>query len=289
MACLLGRCYSVLGRIARATRTRGRVSLAHRLVRHPASLVYRDALGFTRQTDLDDVLDACWFLGIDWCLLPEAVLERIPAGTTAVDAGANIGIVTSQLCRAVGASGKVHAVEPVPANVRRLRALKRDNDLGELTIWECALSDADGSAVLRTQSTGTSAYASLTASWITGGTLSVPTRVLDELVPSDTRVGFLKLDVEGAESLVLDGAERIMTRDRPLVFCEFNDIVLRDAGSSSEELLGKFEDLGYTATAEYQQGKGISDLMLAPGKTARVPPGRGGRQEVPSAPPAGSA
>jgi FkbM family methyltransferase len=264
MARLLDRGYSLLGRLARATRTRGRVSLAHLLVRYPASLVYRDTLGLTRHTNLDDILDACWFLGVDWCLLPQAVVERIPAGTTAIDAGANIGIVTSQLCQAVGASGNVHAIEPLPANVRRLRELKQDNNLDQLTIWECALSDEGGSAVLRTQSTGTSAYASLTASWNTGAALSVPTRVLDELVPSDTRVGFIKLDVEGAESLALDGAERIMTSDRPLVFCEFNDIVLRDAGSSSEELLSKFEGLGYAPVVEHQQGDGIRDLLLTP-------------------------
>jgi FkbM family methyltransferase len=188
-----------------------------------------------------------------------------PGGTTAIDAGANIGIVTSQLCRAVGARGTVHAIEPLPANADRLRELKRDNDLDQLTIWECALSDKDGSAILKTQSaTGTSAYASLTASWNTAGTVSVATRALDDLVPHNTRVGFVKLDVEGAESLVLDGATRIMTSDRPLVFCEFNDIVLRDAGSSASELLGKFEGLGYASAAEYPQGDGITDFLLVP-------------------------
>lgn len=257
--------YSLLGRLARASQIRGRISLAGLLVRHPASLTYRDTLGFTRRTSLDERLDACWFLGVDWCLLPQSVVERVPVGTTAIDAGANIGIVTSQLCRAVGARGTVYAVEPLPANAARLRELKRDNELDQLTIWECALSNEDGSAILRTQgATGTSAYASLTASWNTAGTVSVATRVLDDLVPHDKRVGFVKLDVEGAESLLLDGASRIMTSDRPVVFCEFNDIVLRDAGSSASELLTKFADLGYAPAAEYPQGEGISDFLLVP-------------------------
>src|SRR5271165_7056269 len=121
--------YKLLGRLARASRTRGRVSLAHVLVRYPASLTYKDTLGFTRRTNLDDILDACWFLGVNWCLLPQEVVDRIPSGTTAVDAGANIGIVTAQLCRAVGRQGTVHAFEPLPANVHRLRDLKSDNDL----------------------------------------------------------------------------------------------------------------------------------------------------------------
>lgn len=265
MARLLDHAYNLLGRLARSSRTRGRASLAGLLVRYPRSLTYRDTLGFTRRTNLDERLDACWFLGIDWCLLPQAVVERIPAGTTVIDAGANIGIVTSQLCRAVGPRGMVHAIEPLPANVELLRELKHDNHLEQLTVWDCAVSDKDGEATLRTQSaTGTSAYASLTASWNNAGTLSVPTRALDNLVPSDTPVGFIKLDVEGAESLALDGAERILTKDRPLVFCEFNDIVLRDASSSSDELLRKFEDLGYSPGAEFQQGDGIKDVLLIP-------------------------
>lgn len=257
--------YSLVGRFARSSQTRGRASLANLLVRYPASLTYRDTLGFARQTSLDERLEACWFLGIDWCLLPEQVIERIPRGTTAIDAGANIGIVTSQLCRAVGPGGAVHAIEPLPANVARLGELKRDNNLDQLTISACALSDEDGSAVLRTQTAdGTSAYASLTASWNNAGTMSVPTRVLDDIVPSDTPVGFIKLDVEGAESLALDGATRILTADRPLVFCEFNDTILRDAGSSSKELLSKFEGLGYAPGAEFPQGDAIKDLLLVP-------------------------
>ncbi len=258
--------YELLGRLARASRIRGRVTLAHLLVRSPASLTYRDTLGFTRHTSLDDILDACWFLGVNWCLLPQAVVDRVPAGTTAVDAGAHIGIVSGQLCRAVGARGKVHAIEPRPANVRRLRELKCDNDLDQLTIWDCALSDKDGSAILRTEgATGTSAQASLfTASWNTDATVPVATRVLDDIVPQSTRVGFIKLDVEGAESLLLDGAKRIMTSDRPLVFCEFNDVHLRDAGSSSDELLRKFKGLGYAPADEYPQGDAITDLLLIP-------------------------
>ena len=79
-----------------------------------------------------------------------------------------------------------------------------------------------------------------------------------------TRLGFIKIDIEGAESLMLDGAKRIMTSDRPVVFCEFNDIHLRDAGSSSSQLLRKFEDLGYKTAHEYPQAEAITDRLLIP-------------------------
>ncbi len=145
IARILGRGYKLLGRLARAQQVPRRAQLAHLFVRYPATLTYRDTLGFTRRTGLGDIYEACLFLGVDLFLLPQAVVERIPADSTAVDAGTHIGVVTSQLCRAVGARGNVHAVEPLPANVRRLRELKSDNDLDQLTVWECALSDKDGS------------------------------------------------------------------------------------------------------------------------------------------------
>jgi FkbM family methyltransferase len=251
------------------SRIRGRRRVARLLVRYPTSLTYRDTLGFARHTDLADTIDAYWFLGVN-CGLPRTVIERLPAGTTAVDAGANIGVVAGQLCRAVGPHGTVHAIEPLPANVRRLRELKRDNALDQLIIWECALSDESGSAILRTERTaGTSGHASFTASWIAHAKVPVVTRVLDEVVLDSTRLDFMKLDVEGAESAVLDGATRILTNDRPLVFCEFNDIILRDAGSSAEALLRKFASLGYAPAPEYVRhamhlSNAVTDVLLVP-------------------------
>jgi len=160
----------------------------------------------------------------------------------------------------------VHAIEPLPANVGRLRELKSDNDLDQLTVWECALSDKDGSAVLQTTGAADgSPHSSLTASSYTGAVVPVATRALDSIVSHTTRVGFIKIDIEGAESLMLDGAERIMTRDRPLVFCEFNEIHLRDAGSSSKDLLRRFEGLGYETAHEYPQADAITDRLLVPG------------------------
>jgi FkbM family methyltransferase len=265
IARMLGRGYELLGRLARAQQIPRRGQLAHLLVRYPATLTYRDTLGFTRRTSLGDIYDACLFLGIDLFLLPQAVVDRIPADSTAVDAGAHIGVVSSQLCRAVGPRGTVHAIEPLPANVSRLRELKSDNDLDQLTVWECALSDKDGSAVLQTTGAADgSPHSSLTASSYTGATVPVATRALDSIVSHTTRVGFIKIDIEGAESLMLDGAKRIMTSDRPLVFCEFNDIHLRDAGSSSNELLRKFGDLGYSTAHEYPQADAITDRLLMP-------------------------
>src|ERR687885_83981 len=50
----------------------------------------------------------------------EAAREHARAGSTAIDVGANVGVFTVVLARAVGPAGRVLAFEPFPANVRRL-------------------------------------------------------------------------------------------------------------------------------------------------------------------------
>jgi Methyltransferase FkbM domain len=76
----------------------------------------------------------------------------------------------------------------------------------------------------------------------------VPVQSLDSLVAehgSEGRLVLIKIDVEGYESQVLAGATETLARFRPLLYVEFNDQILRDAGSSSIELLGRFLDSGY--------------------------------------------
>jgi hypothetical protein len=54
---------------------------------------------------------------------------------------------------------------------------------------------------------------------------------------------------------------------RPVVFCEFNDILLRDAGSSSQQLLKMFEALGYSPVTGLPPLEGkVVDVLLVHGK-----------------------
>jgi FkbM family methyltransferase len=218
--------------------------------RHPGPDVrYRDKVGLLRTGDLRLDLEAYWFFGLGG--LPDAVLATVPRGSWAVDVGANTGVMTGQLCHAVGRRGLVWAIEPLPLNVSRLDALLSANDLPQLRVLDCALAARDGVAGLRTAGPAGGAYASLTASWIDDGRVDVVTRTLDGLVAEHEHtlagrpLAFVKIDAEGAEPEILGGAAETLARHRPLVFCEFNDVVLKDAGRSSAELLHRFRSLGY--------------------------------------------
>lgn len=263
---LVGRRYTYPGQRA--------FSVTARVLRRfppPQELVYADADGYLRHADLRDHMESLIFVGRH--RLPGPVIAGIRPGDWAIDVGANVGSVAGQMCRAVGTSGLVWAFEPVPRNVARLHELAGANGLNQLRVFACALSSKRGSAVINLAGEGSSGHASFTASWIQDSRLEVETKRLDDLTGDvdDTRpLRLLKLDVEGFERQVLEGAERTIRRFRPMIHCEFNDIILRDAGSSSEALLATFADLGYVVAPRWRRassklaGRNV-DLLMAPG------------------------
>lgn len=233
-------------------------------LRLPGEVRYSDRWGYAGNAGLGDKLEVYRFIGMSF--LSREARRHVRPGDWAIDVGANIGAVTAELCSLTGERGHVWAIEPIPSNLSRLQELKELNQLKYLTIFEGALSNKTGSASIRLPQGGGSAYASFTKSYGTEGEIDVPVWRLDDLVFDagySQPVAFLKIDVEGFEFQVLEGAERTLREMRPLVYCEFNDVLLRDAGASSVQLLRRFADLGYFpvgAPAELD-GK-VIDLLL---------------------------
>ncbi len=199
--------------------------------------------------------------------LPSTVAKLISPGDWVIDAGASIGSLTAQFCHLVGEHGNVWAIEPVPYNVARLEQLKDRNSLQCLEIFAGALGESAGRASLQLPREGETGFASFTKTWGMGDLIEVQTWSLDELVEGvDRTLTFLKLDVEGYEPRVLAGAERTLREMRPLILCEFNDILLRDAGSSSGRLLEMFAERGYAPVDLPSQLSGeVVDILLRPG------------------------
>jgi FkbM family methyltransferase len=229
-------------------------------------LAYVDANGYARRADTSDHLELEGFLGIG--RLPEWIRKLIRPGDWVVDVGANVGLITAQLCRLVGGLGSVWAIEPIPRNVRRLEELARLNNLLQLRVMEGALSNVSGTADIRLPVAHESGWASFTKTYDTSGTLAATTWRLDELTAGQPgRISFIKIDVEGFEPQVIEGAAETLRAMHPFVLCEFNDILLRDAGTSASELLRLFAGHGYRPSEECAElstaldGK-ITDLLL---------------------------
>ena len=140
-------------------------------------------------------------------------------GTTAIDAGANVGLITVPLALAVGRTGHVLAFEPAPETVARLRENLRRNGLENVTVVEAALGAERGAATLVLGED--SAYNSTALTSPAGGR-EVRVERLDDVWEEAGRpdVSVLKVDVEGAELDVLAGAAELVRSSRPAVLVE---------------------------------------------------------------------
>lgn len=172
-------------------------------------------------------------------------------GMTVIDVGANEGFYALFCARRVGREGRVLAIEPSPRERARLEHNVALNGLRNVRIVRSALAARPGRAVLRIanaehngqNSLGAFGHASVTLA----DQLEVELDTLDALVQAQAlhRVDLVKLDVEGAELAVLQGAQQALAASRPLILFELFDAALRGQGASAQEVLDFLAARGY--------------------------------------------
>jgi FkbM family methyltransferase len=168
---------------------------------------------------------------------------------TVFDVGANIGQYTLLAARRVGPQGQVHAFEPTPHVIAQLRHNVALNQLGNVRINPVAVSDHSGKATLY-YFEGTDAGEN-TIMDAAGGTAcgTVPTVTLDDYVAERglRRVDVIKMDIEGAELLALQGASDLLSGENaPLLLMEVHAKTLGFSGLNMEQLLGLLGKHGYS-------------------------------------------
>ena len=201
--------------------------------------------------ELDTAIGTLWFDGDDARLTPwvrsqgvwEADVMKLLRGTLVpggvfVDVGANVGFHTVLASRLVGPTGRVMAVEPAPWTLELLRANVWRSG-ARVTVLPVAAAAAHGTTHLAVDADHRSGARSAES-----GGVEVETAPLDDLLP-DLKADVLKVDVEGAEPLVLRGAAALIERSPGLVaVVEFRDEP-HLSGESPAEVLAYYESLGF--------------------------------------------
>src|SRR5690242_8873726 len=77
------------------------------------------------------------------------VQKLLRSGDSFFDVGANVGFYSLLASRLVGSAGRVVAFEPLPRNVQALKEHLRINRVRNVTVWEAAVSEAEGWASFR--------------------------------------------------------------------------------------------------------------------------------------------
>jgi FkbM family methyltransferase len=205
-------------------------------------------------------------IGVYDLAVSEALARLIDPGETVVDAGANIGYMTSLMAWRAGSSGRVLSFEPNPAVLGRLErnvARWRAGGFAPIEVCAVALSDADGRATLRAPANFEHAMgtASLTEHRAAETEFSweVATRRLDSFIGQGS-VAVLKLDVEGHELSVMQGASSLFSDGR------IRDVLLEERGAGPSAKLEFLVQHGFTVFSLDQR---LLRLRVTQGATPR--------------------
>jgi FkbM family methyltransferase len=165
----------------------------------------------------------------------------VQPGDSALDVGANIGLYSLYLSRAVGPKGRVVAVEPDPDNIALLRSNLENNGCDNVIVLPCALGAESGPVKLFQveENRGNLSLADVVG---TGRFVQVPMRRGDEaLAELGLQPTVVKIDVEGAEPLVLCG----LGYEPPVLLFEFDPSLLYALGHDPVEFLKSLVARGY--------------------------------------------
>lgn len=178
----------------------------------------------------------------------------IRPGSWVVDVGAHVGFFAVRFGKWVSEGGGVIAIEPEERNFLQLeRTIKR---LGLENVFpvQMAAADVTGQGQLRINK-----YHFGDHRLEEGGGVDIPVTTVDDLVAGKGRpnVSLIKIDVQGCEARVLEGARRTIEEFRPAMFIEFDDELLLRQGSSVEAMCALITGLGYRM---YQLGSKIKPM-----------------------------
>jgi FkbM family methyltransferase len=187
--------------------------------------------------------------------------QVVKEGNVVLDLGANLGYFTLLAAKLVGPAGRVYSFEPEPRNFGYLRRNVELNGYEQVTAVQKAVSDRSGTVKLYLcsydtghhtiqQYDGIRAYRPDLAGDRPEFVEVDAVRLDDFLERKITPIHVIKMDVEGAEMLALSGMEKLIkANDRLTMFVEFFPLLIREMGSSPEELVSRLlEDFGFTVS-----------------------------------------
>jgi len=177
----------------------------------------------------------------------DLLLNLFKDGSLFIDIGAHYGFY-SLLMAAKYKNSQIMAFEPVPENCAVLKRSLELNDIGNVTVYNLAVSDKCETRDfhVREFSSHGGFYDHLISSK-TLRTIKVETVALDSLLRDVSKVGIvIKINTEGHEICVLRGMRNLLSNTNDVILLvEFNPLILRKAGYKPEDLLTELSQLDF--------------------------------------------
>jgi FkbM family methyltransferase len=205
----------------------------------------------------------------------EELQKWVRPGTMVVDVGAFIGFFSHRFAQWVSGSGRVLALEPEPDNFARLKVkMEKAGLTAVVDLVQAAADDSSGERRLEINEVCPVDHK------LSGQGIPVTATTIDDLLAARgwPPVSLIKIDVQGAEARVIEGAYRTIASFHPTLFIEVSDATLRVYGSCAEKLLLTLMEMGYTIhrlqrercsdamtvqqALRWQQVSGYADLLF---------------------------
>jgi FkbM family methyltransferase len=195
----------------------------------------------------------------------ELLKNLLTKDMTVVNIGANIGYYTLIAANIIGPNGRVFAFEPEPENYKLLLKNIKENGYKNIIPIQAAVSDKQGTLKLFLDkfNLGNPSLAEQNIEE-SNGYIDVETNKLDNFIEKysrDMKVDLIQMDTQGCEGLILDGASKIMLKNKLRIIMEFWPYGLSNLGTDASVLLKKIESYGFKIRIIDETNKRISSLL----------------------------
>ena len=225
--------------------------LSERLLPEEPEVLVRLAPGFQMALDLTEAAQREIYYFGTYERKESALLRRIlRVGDVFWDVGANLGYYTLLGAACVGRGGRVVAFEPFPPAWERLQKNLGLNGFGQVMSLNVAVSSAEGTAPLYFEREVADGVATFIRPECPTSSVLCTTLSLDQMLKErhERPPLVMKVDVEGWEKAVLDGARHLLASPAPpMLLLEMEEAHFVRAGSSRHEIEQVLSRLGYTA------------------------------------------
>ena len=198
---------------------------------------------------------------LEYDRLTKSIMKKvIKKDSNCIDIGCHKGEMLQSILK-LAPAGKHFAFEPIPYLYDQLKVKFE----GQAAIFPCALSDKSGQTTFNLVKNAP-AYSGINKRKYAVSEpeieeIQVELKQLDEVIPAETKIDFIKIDVEGGEFDVLKGAKNLLNAHHPILVFECGIGASEFYGTNPSDLFQFLADLNYktsTLRAYMQQGKPLT-------------------------------